>query len=148
MKQTKNNKNKKIGILVGVLIVIVVISFTIYTLVRQQKEKKTEQENTYDIPMETVKEWEEIQLEEVKLSHIKLKKEQDTYVIIATTKNTSKETIKGFPILIQLKDKEENEIAQIGAYINEMEPKASNILNTSVAADLSKAEKITISRQE
>ena len=148
MKQKIDPKMKKIGILLGAIILAIMIGFSIYQWKQQVGKKENEQENVYDIPVETVKEWEELQLEEVILSHIKLKKEEDTYSIIATTKNTSEQKLEGFPILIQLKDKTGNEIAQIGAYINTMEPKGANILNTSVIADLSKTEEIIISKQE
>lgn len=155
--ENTNNKgfNKKISIIVGIVLAIIIISCSIVFFIKKVQENKVgeyqgtglidlnnkenvkiEDNQKINISEELKK---EKQVKGIVVKDIQLKTQSNMTNLVATVQNVSSEVFEAKEVSIVFKNQDDSEFAIVKGYIDTMEPGGTATLNTYTMADVANA---------
>lgn len=150
------NKKKKRIITICLIIIIILIAIYITYLIMTKNNKipselrKTEQYFTVLEDGTKVNNSPKIkqnkQFDELDITNIELREKGEITQLIATVTNNTNSAKGGYPASMVFIDENNNELAQMGIYIKELQPGESTTLNSSITFDYTNAYDIIIKK--
>lgn len=149
-------KKKRRIITIGFITIIVLIAvFITYLIIRKNNKKPSELGKTeqYFTVLEdgtkvnnSPKIKENKQFDELDITNIELREKGEITQLIATVTNNTNSVKGGYPANMVFVDENNNELAQMGIYIKELQPGETTTLNASITFNYTNAYDIIIKK--
>lgn len=146
----KKNKNKKLGMIISIIVIlaVVIIGIVVYLVNSREKVIKEEFAITYEdgVKINTSKELaKDKQLDNLRITNIKLSYRNNTSTLLADVINDGSK-IQDQQVKVEMLDKEGNVFMELKGIINSLEQGETTELNINVSADIAGAYNFRVSK--